>query len=235
VLATAGLLWVAVVLLARGTGAMTGGMPTSSAAFLATWTVMMGAMMLPSLAPVVAMYVEIMDGARRRSVDFVAGYLACWALAGVAALLLVRGVTERVDGHPDAARIFVGVTLVGCGIYQLTPVKDACLAHCRSPFGLAIHALQREGRLRDVRAGIAHAGWCIGCCGMLMLALVLLGAMSLGWMVAFTAVLTLEKRSRQGRWIARLAGIALVALGIGVLADPSLAGILAPDTMEMGM
>ena len=234
-LAAAGLSWVAVVLLTRGIGAMTGGMPTSSAAFLATWTVMMGAMMLPSLAPVVAMYVEVMEGGRRQAVGLVVGYLACWALAGVAALLLVRGVTERFDGHPDAARILVGVTLTGCGIYQLTPGKDACLAYCRSPFGLALHALRREGRLRDVRAGVAHAGWCIGCCGMLMLALVLLGAMSLGWMVAFTAVLTLEKLWCHGPWIARLTGIALVGLGIGVLADPSLAEILAPDTMEMGM
>jgi predicted metal-binding membrane protein len=68
-----------------------------------------------------------------------------------------------------------------------------------------------------------------------MLALVLLGAMSLGWMVAFTAVLTLEKLWRHGPWVARAAGIALVVLGIGVLVDPSLAGILTPDTMEMGM
>jgi predicted metal-binding membrane protein len=120
-------------------------------------------------------------------------------------------------------------------VYQLTPLKDACLAHCRSPLGLAFHAVRRPGRFRDARAGITHAGWCIGCCGPLMLALVLLGAMSLGWMIAFTAVLSLEKVWRHGPRLARAAGAALVALGIGVLIDPSLAGILTPETMEMAM
>jgi predicted metal-binding membrane protein len=235
VLAAAGLVWVAVVVIARGMGAMAGGMPASAGAFIATWTLMMAAMMLPALAPVAAMYVSLVGERRGHAAGLVAGYLVCWASIGVIALLLVRGVTHLVTDRPDTARIVVGVTLIACGAYQLTPLKDACLAHCRSPFGLAFHTVSRQGRLRDVRAGIAHAGWCIGCCGTLMVALVLLGAMSLGWMVAFTAVLSLEKVWRHGPQLARAAGIALVLLGIGVLADPSLAGILTPDTMEMGM
>jgi len=235
VLAAAGLFWVAVVVIGRGTGAMTGGMPTSAGAFVGTWTLMMAAMMLPALAPVAAMYVSFVGERRGHAAGLVAGYLICWALVGIVALLLVRGISRLVVDSPDTARVLVGAALIACGVYQLTPLKDACLAHCRSPLGLAFHAVRRPGRFRDVRAGITHAGWCIGCCGPLMLALVLLGAMSLGWMIAFTAVLSLEKVWRHGPRLARAAGAALVALGIGVLIDPSLAGILTPETMEMAM
>ena len=102
VLAAAGLVWVAVVVIARGMGAMTGGMPASAGAFIGTWTLMMTAMMLPALAPV-AMYVSLVGERRGHAAGLVGGYLVCWALIGVVALLLVRGVTGLVTDHPDTA------------------------------------------------------------------------------------------------------------------------------------
>ena len=129
VLAAAGLVWVAVVVIARGMGAMTGGMPASAGAFIGTWTLMMAAMMLPALAPVAAMYVSLVGERRGHAAGLVGGYLVCWALIGVVALLLVRGVTGLHHGPPDTARILVGVTLIGCGAYQLTPLKETRASH----------------------------------------------------------------------------------------------------------
>jgi predicted metal-binding membrane protein len=144
----------------------------------------------------------------------------------------VRGATRLAESEPGTAHVAAAVTIAACGLYQLSPLKDRCLAHCRSPLGVIAHAARQRGPLRHVRAGINHAGWCIGCCWTLMLALVMLGAMRLVWMVAFVAVLVLEKTWRYGRQVAIVAGVALLVLGIAVLFDSSLAAVLDTGGME---
>jgi predicted metal-binding membrane protein len=219
-------------------GSMPGGMPASAALFVGVWTLMMAAMMLPAMTPVAHLYLSLGDAAapRRERVwrvaGLVGGYLACWALVGFGALLVVRGATRLADARPGLAHVAAAVTIAGCGLYQLSPLKDRCLAHCRSPLGVIAHAARHEGPLRHLRAGVYHAGWCIGCCWTLMLALVMLGAMQLVWMLAFVAVLVLEKTWRHGRRVAVVAGVALLVLGVAVLFDSSLAGILDTGAME---
>jgi predicted metal-binding membrane protein len=225
-------------ILASGEGQMTGGMPTSAVLFVADWSLMMAAMMLPAMTPVTRLYLALGDtaaGIRERAgraAGLIGGYLASWALVGVAALLVVRGSTRLVDAEPGLARVAVAITIAGCGLYQLSPLKDRCLAHCRSPLGILVHAARPHGPFRHLRVGASHAAWCIGCCWTLMLALVMLGAMQVVWMGAFVAVLVLEKTWRHGRRVALAAGVALIVLGAAVLFEPSLAGILATGGME---
>jgi predicted metal-binding membrane protein len=236
-LAGAATCWATVWIAASRTGEMTGGMPVSAAMFVLMWVLMMAAMMLPALAPVAALYASVVDHDRVRDakrsspVGLVVGYLTGWALVGVGALLTVRGATRLATADPSIARVMAAAAIAGCGLYQLTPLKEQCLARCRSPLGLALRAAVGRGRFRDIRAGIYNAGWCIGCCWTLMLALMLLGAMELGWMVAFTVILTLEKTWRHGSRVATTTGVARIALGGAVLADPTLASILTTNRM----
>ena len=233
-LAAAALAWVTVAEQAAGMRSAPGTMGLGAAAFLGLWTVMMTAMMLPALAPVGALYAGEGDGRASRAAGLTAGYLIVWAAFGAAALA-ASVAAERLAGRSPTAATWTGaVLLVGAGAYQLSPLKDRCLAACRSPLHLLMHAGAYRGRLRHVRAGIYHGAYCVGCCWTLMAALVALGVMDLRWMAAFAVVITLEKVWRHGRLVALAAGVALVALG---LAAPSHPGIVpglhkTPMTME---
>jgi predicted metal-binding membrane protein len=121
------------------------------------------------------------------------------------------------------------------GIYQLTPVKDRCLAHCRSPLSLLVHVGGYRGRLRDVRAGLYHGGYCVGCCWALMMALIALGVMDLRWMVAFATVIVLEKLWRYGKALSYAVGIGLLVLAVLAPSHPELIpGLHAAGGMGMG-
>jgi predicted metal-binding membrane protein len=181
-------------------------MPMGRGLWIGAWTVMMAAMMLPSASPLVLLYAR-----RSTALDsglLTAGYLAVWAVVGLAAYEL----DMRLPDPGDAA---VGAVLVLAGVYQLTPLKSACLKRCRSPLDFLL-TRWRGGSVGALRLGVEHGAYCVGCCWALMLVLVVAGAMGLVWVVAIALAVAAEKLLPAGQWLGRIGGLALVVAGIVV-------------------
>jgi predicted metal-binding membrane protein len=228
--------WAATLVLARGMAGMTGTMGFGIAAFVAVWTLMMAAMMLPSVAPLASLYARSVTASRTTRLGaLVLGYLLVWAVAGVPAYGLAW-LTSWLDGHHPAAAHGLAIAIfAACGVYQLTGAKDWCLAHCRSPIGLLMHYGSFRGRTRDLRVGAHHGAYCLGCCWALMLVLIAVGVMNIVAMVALAVVILVEKVSPRGELIARLAGVAALALAVAIIWEPGLApGLQAVHPMTMG-
>ena len=192
--------------------------------FLGVWVVMMAAMMLPSVAPTVALYARMTS--KRSSLLpllFVGGYLCTWAAAGLAALA-VGAVASALAGSSlewhHAGRVLAGVTLLVASGYQLSPLKDRCLGKCRSPLGMLLGSW-RDGELGALRMGIKNGAWCVGCCWALMASLFALGVMSLLWMAVIAGVIAIEKSVPWGRTATYATAIGLLVVGIMFLAAPS--------------
>jgi predicted metal-binding membrane protein len=164
----------------------------------------------------------------------VAGYLAVWAAAGLPAYGVAWLAGWLAGAHPGAAHgLAVGIFAV-CGVYQLTGLKDRCLAHCRSPIALLLHYGSYRGRLRDLRAGAHHGGYCLGCCWSLMAILIAVGVMNIAAMVALAAVVLIEKTWSRGPLAGRVAGVAALALAVATIWFPWLApGLHAAPAMMM--
>ena len=221
--------WLAVASLAHGMGAMPGTMGLSLGAFAGVWALMMTAMMLPTIAPFAALYTRTLTDHRpRRIAELTAGYLLVWASAAVPAYALAWIAGELTAGHPAAARMLAVAIFACCGIYQLTPVKDRCLARCRSPLGFVLKYGSYQGRMRDLRVGINHGAFCLACCWALMAVLVPAGLMNLAAMVALAAVVLAEKTWRRGPGLSRVVGVAALILAVAVAFHPSLAPGLHP-------
>jgi len=229
-IALAGLAWAGTITWAirRDMSAMPGTMGLGLAEFVAMWALMMSAMMLPSVSPFAALYLRGLRSEPTPAVRgvrtgaLVVGYLAAWTAYGVAAFALARLGGELAERSPDAAPWVGAGALVVAGLYQLTPLKDLCLAHCRSPIGFLLHFGRLEGRLKDVRVGFLHGGFCVGCCWGLMLVLVTVGVMNLAWMVAIAAVVLVEKTWAYGRAAGIAVGLALIVFAMFVPAHPGL-------------
>ena len=223
--------WAATVALARGMAAMGLGL----AAFAPIWTLMMAAMMLPPVSPVASLYARTIQGSRAiRIAGLVAGYLAVWAAAGVPAYGLAWLAGWLTGKHPSAAHVMAVAVFAVCGIYQLSPLKDRCLAHCRSPLGLLLHYGSYRGRSRDLRVGAHHGGYCLGCCWGLMVILIAVGVMNVAAMVGLAALVLIEKAWRWGPAAGRLAGAAALALAVATIWLPWLApGLHAAPQMMM--
>src|SRR5687767_12672483 len=205
--------------------------------FLGVWIVMMAAMMLPSVAPTVALYSRM---TRQRSpLDaplFVVGYLATWAGAGLVAFSLAV-VVGRLGGDvlawDRAGRWVAGVVLVVAAAYELTPLKDVCLGKCRSPLGFLLGSW-REGRWGALRMGAKNGAWCVGCCWALMASLFALGVMSVVWMAFVAGVIGVEQ-ILPWRKVATY-GTAAVLLTLGVLlfvAPDAIPALTVPGTGQM--
>jgi len=227
--------WAATLALARGMAGMTGTMGLGLAAFVPVWTLMMAAMMLPSVTPTATLYAKTMQRNRAvRIAGLVAGYLAVWAAAGLPAYGLAWLTGWLTGRHPSAAHVMAVAVFAVCGIYQLSSLKDRCLAHCRSPLGLLLHYGTYRGRLRDLRVGAHHGGYCLGCCWALMVILIAVGVMNVAAMVVLAAVVLTEKISPRGPAISRLAGAAALALAVAIIWLPWLApGLHAAAPMMM--
>jgi len=115
------------------------------------------------------------------------------------------------EGEVSARLGLAGVLLVA-GVYELSPLKRACLRHCRSPLGLLMHYASFRGALRDVRAGLHHAGYCLGCCWALFAVMVAVGTMSIIAMVVLAAVVFVEKRWLYGVAFSRALAVLALAL-----------------------
>jgi predicted metal-binding membrane protein len=236
VLCAAAVAWLVVIRQAAGMTSAPGTMGLGAAAFLGLWTVMMAAMMLPAMMPLALLYAGEGADRARRSTGLVAGYLIVWAAFGVLALAASAG-AARLAHRSDTIAVWAGAALlVFAGIYQLTPLKDLCLVTCRSPLHILMRVGGYRGPTRHLRAGAYHGGFCVGCCWSLMVALIALGVMNLVWMVALTAVITLEKLWRHGRRVAVAAGIGLIVLGLLAPTHPGLVpGLHAPPAPMEGM
>jgi len=226
--------WAATVTIARGMSGMTGTMGFGLAAFVAIWTLMMAAMMLPSVAPAAALYAKtVQDHRTVRLTGMVVGYLAVWAAAGLPAYGLAWMTGSLAGQHPGAAHVLAVVAFAVAGAYQLSPLKDRCLAHCRSPLGLLLHYGSYRGRSRDLRVGVHHGGYCLGCCWGLMVILIAVGVMNLVAMVGLAALVLTEKTWRWGVAAGRIAGVALLALAVATIWVPWLAPGLHAAPMMM--
>lgn len=227
--------WAVTVTAARGMAGMTGTMGLGLAAFVPLWILMMAAMMFPSVAPTAALYAKTVQGNRSaRIAGLVAGYLAVWAAAGLPAYGLAWLADWLTGRHPGAAHA-VGVAVFAvCGIYQLSSLKDRCLAHCRSPLALLLHYGSYRGRFRDVRVGVHHGGYCLACCWGLMAILIAVGMMNVLVMAGLAALVLVEKVWAHGPAAARLAGAAALALAVAIIWFPWLAPGLhaAPQMMH---
>jgi predicted metal-binding membrane protein len=205
--------------------------------FLGVWVVMMAAMMLPSVAPTVALYSRM---TRTRSVVlplmFVGGYLITWAAAGLASVAIGAGASAVAGSSLEwdhAGRVLAGVTLLVAAGYQLSPVKDKCLGKCRSPLGMLLGSW-RDGELGAVRMGMKNGAWCIGCCWALMASLFALGVMSILWMAVVAGLIAIEKTVPWGRRAAYGTTMVFLALGVMFLAAPSaIPGLTIPHSGGM--
>jgi predicted metal-binding membrane protein len=235
-LALAALAWAQVVLGMRATGGheamagMAGASLRDGAAYVASWAVMMAAMMLPSALPMIGLYGAVQRkapdaGARGVHVTlFAATYLAVWSATGVPVYLASVWLGATAAGLVPYG---VALVLIVAGAYQLSPLKQVCLRACRSPLAFLL-GRWRPGRAGSLALGVTHALYCVGCCWALMVVLVAAGAMGLSWVLLIAALVAAEKLLPGGAWIARLAGVALVLLGLAVAARPDVVMFFRP-------
>ena len=216
--------WLATIAIATDMDVMPGTMGLGLFAFLGAWTLMMAAMMLPSITPLTSLYTRTFRGHRvRRVTSLTLGYLAVWAAAGIIAFVLAMGAERLAENAAGWAQAVAIGTCVACGVYQLTPLKERCLQHCRSPLGHLLRYASWRGPLVDTRVGVDHGAWCLGCCWALMVLLVTFGVMNVVAMIVLAAVIVAEKVFVPGRWFSVAVGLAAFGLAIGIWADPSLA------------
>lgn len=192
------------------------------------WWIMMIAMMVPSAAPTVLLYAALTrksartTGAPRLTSVFLSGYLVVWA--GFSILATAAQWLLELNGYVSpmmmvlVSNTLAGVVLLAAGIYQFTPLKDACLDHCRSPLAFLIGS-HRPGAGGAFRMGLEHGTFCLGCCWFLMALLFVGGIMNLYWIAGLAIYVAVEKLAPSGRTVGRIAGVAMAAGGLWLLAQ----------------
>lgn len=235
-LVVAAVAWLVTIAVAEDMGVMPGTMGLGFIGFVGTWTLMMAAMMLMSIAPFASLYTRAMHDHRlRRMASLSLGYLAVWAAAGIVGFGAAAGADRLATHAPGWAQATAVGTCMLCAVYQLTPLKDRCLRHCRSPLGHLVRYTSMRGPLVDARVGLSHGGWCLGCCWALMLLLITFGVMNIAAMVVLAAVIVVEKVRAPGRWFSVAIGATAFAFGIAIWVHPSLAaGLYTAPTMTIG-
>lgn len=193
------------------------------------WWVMMIAMMLPSAAPMILLHAKVDRSAKARAgqtgglmptVAFTIGYLLMWAFFS----LLAAGLQWAFEGAGllspmmmnSSSMLFAGIILLFAGVYQLTPIKQACLKHCRGPIQfLSQH--WRSGASGAFTMGLHHGAYCLGCCWGLMAILFFGGIMNLYWIIGLALIVLIEKLMPLGPWLGRVIGAVLMLAGAGFL------------------
>jgi predicted metal-binding membrane protein len=232
-LGIAALAWLTTKDRMAGMDAGPGTDPGTLGFYVSIWTLMMAAMMLPSVAPMVATYAVVAgrkrsapgrpEGSSGATAAFVAGYLLAWTAFGLLAYCLYEGLRSLdldAFGWENAGPYLAAAVVALAALYQLTPLKDACLSRCRNPIGFVVGSW-REGRGGALVMGMHHGGWCIGCCWALMAALFAVGVMSLFWMAFVAVLVAAEKLLPGGRTASLAVAAALVALAVGIALDPA--------------
>jgi predicted metal-binding membrane protein len=199
-------------------------MDNAFAPFLGTWTLMMAAMMLPSAMPMILLHRRAFAArppirSEVRTGIFVATYLLVWGAAGIVVWIgaLVAGALLPMEARPFAV---AGVLLLA-GIYQLTPLKSACLRVCRSPMDFLL-THWRSGLAGEVRLGVEHGLYCLGCCWALMLVFVAAFAMGLLWAAIIALAVLVEKVLPWGVVFSRAVAVVLIAGAVLVVFRPDI-------------
>ncbi len=190
------------------------------------WAIMMLAMMLPSAAPMILIFARVNGKQRDKgnvyvpTAIFSAGYVIVWTLFSLVATAAQWGLQNAALLSPAmvSASVYLGAALfIAAGIYQWTPLKQACLKHCRSPLEFIMHHW-RPGRAGALRVGLGHGAFCLGCCWSVMALLFVGGVMNLIWVAVITIFVAAEKMFPHGPWIGRVGGVAMIAAGVYLLA-----------------
>lgn len=216
----AALAWVLTVGQARDMGVQPGTMGLALPLFLLLWLTMMAAMMLPSLAPVAITWARSIgrrsSGWTRaaRTAEFVCGYLLVWTAFGLLAYAALAWTGNLVDDHPDAGRWIGTVAFALAGVHQLGPLKNLCLRHCRSPMSQLMRYAGFRPPARDLRVGVHHGAYCVGCCAGLMVVLVPLGVMNVAAMAGLAVVIFAEKLWPGGVLLGRALGVVFLVLAV---------------------
>ena len=186
------------------------------------WAVMMVGMMMPSATPMILLFAKISRTRQQRSAEFVStnlfilGYLLLWCLYSLGITLVqwqlhrLALMTPMMQSSNDIAS---GILLIMIGLYQVSPFKQQCLHYCRSPLNFLMSQWQ-EGKLGAVKMGMKHGQYCVGCCWLLMALLLVVGVMHIGWILALSILVLLEKVLPWPKTINL--GICLTCLGFGL-------------------
>ena len=233
-LSLAGAAWI--VVLAQANAMRTTGMDMRSAMgpdltmggawplFAATWVAMMVAMMFPAAAPMVVMYARMRRSDVISVALFATSYMALWFAFGVVAYLISAGVEHLASRSMWVAdnwgRVGGGL-LIAAGVYQVTPLKDFCLRHCRTPLSFVVQHW-RDGRRGAVRMGLTHGRYCMGCCWLLFLIVIPLGMMNVAAMVAVAALVFAEKVLPWSKVANAAVAVVLAAAGVAIAVRPEL-------------
>jgi predicted metal-binding membrane protein len=225
-IACAAAAWLVTAQQASSMSGMGGMAMLGAGLFLFTWVVMMVAMMFPAVAPMVLAHASVVRSRGEGTIPtaaFVVGYLVVWAAAGLVPLAVIQLLGSSLAA-PVSAWLprLGGAVIVLAGIYQLTPLKNACLRACRSALGFIITHDFGGGSPAAARAGMSHGLYCLGCCWSLMAVLAVLGLMNLALMVVFAVVFFVEKNSSYGVMLSRIFGAACIVLGVAVIALPNI-------------
>lgn len=197
---------------------------TSLGGFFLAWVAMMAAMMLPAVLPAVRLFdrAAARDQAAATPI-FVAGYLAVWSVVGVPVYCAWTALTGPLARGERWAAYLAGGIFAAAAAYQISPLKLACLRHCRSP--LSFFMRQRSNLKRPsgaLRAGMAHGTICLGCCWAEMAVLITVGTMNIGWMLAIAALIFIEKATRLGRQASVAAAVVMAGFAAALLVHPHL-------------
>jgi len=196
--------------------------PMDALLVLAMWSAMMAAMMVPGAAPMVTAFSTINRRRRERAapyvptIIFLLGYLVVWcAFSALATLLqfLLQKAELLTTMMQSGSNVFSAVLFLAAGLYQFSPLKERCLAYCRSPDGFILSEW-RDGALGAAIMGLRHGLFCLGCCAALMLLLFAVAVMDLRWVAALTVLVTVEKLLSGGKFWRGAIGGALIAAGL---------------------
>jgi predicted metal-binding membrane protein len=198
---------------------------------------MMAAMMFPSVSLTVALYSRMTrTRAPLAPIAFTSGYVLTWSAAGIVAFAisdLGAGLLDEKLSWDTAGRWLAGSILAAAALYELTPLKDACLGRCRSPLGFLLGSW-RDGLSGALQMGAKHGAWCVGCCWALMAALFALGVMSIAWMAFVAALIAAEKMLPWRRAATYGTAVILLLLGVLLVAAPdAIPGLTIPDSSYM--
>jgi predicted metal-binding membrane protein len=188
---------------------------------MAMWTIMMIAMMVPSVTPMLLTFATINRSRHAQGRVFVsvwvflAGYVASWTGFSFVATLAQWGLHNLALISPmmvGTSPVLGSLVLISAGIYQWTPFKYACLRHCRAPLQF-LASYWRDGKVGAFLMGMRHGAYCLGCCWLLMAVLFAVGVMNLAWITALSVFVLLEKLIPRGLVMARTAGVVLMGFG----------------------
>jgi len=190
------------------------------------WVVMMVAMMVPSATPMVLAFLTVNKSrsANNRPLVpvgiFLLGYLAVWTAYSATATLAEWGLHQATllsTTMSATSQVLNSALLIAAGLFQLTPLKQSCLKHCRSPLSFLMSEW-RDGAKGAFLMGVRHGAYCTGCCWILMALLFVAGVMNLFWIALLALVVMAEKVLPKGEILGYITGVALIAAGVAHVA-----------------